>query len=139
MNATTNASPKNQKRMNWLVKNGQYTLPNRLRPDCHKDGHNYPAVYGRMYWDRPTDTITAGFTSNGQGRFTHPDTYPGRTITPREAARIQTFPDWFKFPTSKRTILKKAIGNAVPPILAMYVAHVVATTLEGEYEAFRGG
>ena len=107
-----------------LVENDEYDLPNHLRPDCHKNGHTYPAVYGRMRWDQPSHTITAGFTSNGQGRFTHPDAFPGRTITPHEAARIQTFPDWFDFATSKRGTLKKAIGNAVPPLLAMYVAEV---------------
>ena len=82
-----------------------------------------------MYWDRPAHTITAGFSSNGQGRFTHPEAFPGRTITPHEAARIQTFPDWFQFPTDKRGVLKKAIGNAVPPILAMHVAEVALSTL----------
>jgi len=124
INSITKTTDENKFRMNWLVENDEYDLPNHLRPDCHKNGHTYPAVYGRMRWDQPSHTITAGFTSNGQGRFTHPDAFPGRTITPHEAARIQTFPDWFDFSTNKRGTLKKAIGNAVPPLLAMYVAEV---------------
>ena len=115
--------------MNWLVKNDQYDLPNRLRPDCHKNGHTYPAVYGRMYWDRPAHTITAGFSSNGQGRFTHPDAFPGRTITPHEAARIQTFGDDFEF-TGASGANYKMIGNAVPPMFAKYIAKSVYHILE---------
>lgn len=129
MDKPTDANDENQMRMDWLIDNDEYNLPNELRPDCHKDGHNYPAVYGRMYWNKPADTITTGFTSNGQGRFTHPNASPGRPITPHEAARLQTFPDWFEFPTKKRGVLKKAIGNAVPPILAMYVAHVALQSI----------
>lgn len=129
MDEPTDANDENQMRMDWLIDNDEYDLPNELRPDCHKNGHNYPAVYGRMYWKKPADTITTGFTSNGQGRFTHPNASPGRPITPHEAARLQTFPDWFEFPTTKRGVLKKAIGNAVPPILAMYVAHVALQSI----------
>ena len=132
MDKPTDADETNQMRMNWLIENDEYDLPNHLRPDCHKDGHNYPAVYGRMYWDKPADTITTGFTSNGQGRFTHPLAYPGRPLTPHEAARLQTFPDWFDFPTTKRTLLKTVIGNAVPPILAMHVVHMVLENIESE-------
>ena len=47
--------------MNWLVENDEYDLPNNLRPKCHQNGHNYPAVYGRMHWDEPSSTITKGF------------------------------------------------------------------------------
>lgn len=119
----------NQERMNWLVENGEYDLPNNLRPKCHQKGHNYPAVYGRMKWDEPSSTITSGFRSNGQGRFTHPSAYPGRPLTPHEGARIQTFPDWFSFEGQKPTIMAKTIGNAVPPLLAMYVAKVAIQSI----------
>jgi len=52
-------------------------------------------MYGRMRGADPSQTITGGFGSPGQGRFIHP-TRP-RTITPHEAARLQFFPDWFDF------------------------------------------
>ena len=67
------------------------------KPPSHQKKNTHPAVYGRMHWDEPSSTITAGFTSNGQVG-THPDANPGRTITPHEGARIQSFPDWYKFP-----------------------------------------
>jgi len=85
-----------------------------------------------MEWDNPAHTITAGFGSNGQGRFMHPDAYPGRTLTPHEAARVQTIPDWFDFSdhNGKRSTLSKSIGNAVPPLLAMCVSVVALKSLK---------
>ena len=129
MNVRTKSNKINQERMNWLIENDEHNLPNERRCPSHQKGNTYPAVYGRMYWDKPADTITTGFTSNGQGRFTHPNAWPGRPITAQEAARLQTFPDWFNFESAKtRTFLKTAIGNAVPPLLAMCMTHVVVSS-----------
>ena len=123
-NSSAVPSEENQARMNWLIDNNEWNLPNHLRPPCHQKGHNYPAVYGRMKWDEPCSTITTGFGSTGQGRFMHPSSFPGRTLTPHEAARAQTFPDWFDFGQNLRGTMSKTIGNAVPPLLAMYVSLV---------------
>ena len=128
-NQPANSNAENQARMDWLIDNDKWDLPNHLRPACHQNGHNYPAVYGRMKWDEPSSTITAGFRSNGQGRFTHPSAKPGRPLTPHEAARIQTFPDWFSFDGHRPTTMAKTIGNAVPPLLAMYVAFVAIKSI----------
>lgn len=128
-NTPANSSTENRNRMKWLIDNNEWDLPNHLRPKCHQNGHNYPAVYGRMKWDEPASTITAGFGSNGQGRFTHPSAKPGRPLTPHEAARIQTFPDWFRFDGHRRSTMSKTIGNAVPPLLAMHVANVVIQSI----------
>ena len=128
-NTPANSSAENRSRMKWLIDNDKWDLPNHLRPKCHQNGHNYPAVYGRMKWDEPSSTITAGFGSNGQGRFTHPSARPGRPLTPHEAARIQTFPDWFRFDGHRRSTMSKTIGNAVPPLLAMHVANVVIQSI----------
>ena len=115
----------NQERMQWLIDNDEYELCHELKPPSHQKKNTHPAVYGRMHWDEPSSTITAGFTSNGQGRYTHPDANPGRTITPHEGARIQSFPDWYKFPDNEgRGVLTKSIGNAVPPLLAIYVCYL---------------
>lgn len=62
----------NQERMRWLIDNGEYDLPNHMRPECHHDEHTYNAMYGRLAWDDPAPTITTGFGSMGQGRFVHP-------------------------------------------------------------------
>jgi DNA (cytosine-5)-methyltransferase 1 len=118
-NRSSVLSEANQARVEWLFANREYDLPNDERPDCHKDGHSYPAVYGRMHADQPAGTITGGFLSPGRGRFIHP-TLP-RALSPHEGARIQGFPDWFEFAglgeEPKRTQLAKWIGDAVPPIL----------------------
>ena len=130
-NKTADSNEENQSRMNWLIENDKFELPNHLRPKCHQDGHTYPAVYGRIYPDEPADTISTGFASNGQGRFTHPWARPGRTITAHEASSIQTFPENYKFPAKKLKTLRTAIGNAVPPLLAMHVAFVCIRLLFG--------
>ena len=108
-----NSSATNKKRIDYLFDHDLYDLPNSERPDCHRlKKHSYTSVYGRMYWDLPSPTITGGFGSNGQGRFVHPKCR--RTLTPHEAARIQFFPDYFKFEGVKRRELQQIIGNAVP-------------------------
>ena len=78
--------------------------------------------YGRLSWDDHAQTITTRFDTPSGGRFTHPD--ENRTITPREAARIQSFPDDFVFYGNRTTICKQ-IGNAVPPKLAFFLSKVI--------------
>ncbi len=112
-NSSSMHSTINQARINYLFEHDLYELPNECRPDCHRlKPHTYPAVYGRMRWDRPSPTITCGFASCGRGRFIHPK--ERRTLTPHEAARIQFFPDFFDFGGVNRMGLVRAIGNAVP-------------------------
>lgn len=82
----------------------------------------HSGAYGRLAWDKPTMTITTRFDTPAGGRFIHPSA--NRTLTPREAARVQSFPDNFEFLGSK-TIICKQIGNAVPPKLAYFLANVV--------------
>ncbi|MFJ2551547.1 DNA cytosine methyltransferase [Microbacterium sp. NPDC087591] len=110
-------SADNIKRMQYLLAEGEYDLPNRLRPKCHQGEHSYKSMYGRLKWSQPAQTITSGFGSIGQGRYMHPDL--PRALTPHEAARIQGFPDYFVFSkATTRTALATMIGNAVPPQLA---------------------
>ena len=82
----------------------------------------HSGAYGRLEWNSPTMTITTRFDTPAGGRFIHPD--DNRTLTPREAARVQSFPDSFEFTGSKSSICKQ-IGNAVPPKLAYFLANVV--------------
>src|SRR5713101_8205724 len=107
----------NARRIDYLFENKLYDLPNLKRPDCHKDGnHSYKSVYGRLRWNMPSQTITTGFGCMGQGRYVHPQLR--RTITAHEAARLQTFPDWFDFgKKTSRSTLAEVVGNAVPPLL----------------------
>lgn len=119
----------NKSRIDYLFDNDLFDLPNTERPPCHQhDNHSYKSMYGRLRWDRPAQTITTGFTSMGQGRFVHPG--QRRTLTPHEAARLQTFPDWFKWDkASKRTLLSSMIGNAVPPLMMVHLGELLIPKL----------
>lgn len=124
----------NRARIEWLFENDEYNLPNSERPDCHKNGTTYSSVYGRMRADRPAPTITTGIGTPGQGRFIHPS--EKRLITPHEAARIQGFPDSYRFfkagEVPKRKNLAKWIGDAVPSFLGFHVCREVLSVLKSE-------
>ncbi|MBI3606623.1 MAG: DNA cytosine methyltransferase [Nitrospirae bacterium] len=79
-------------------------------------------LFGRLWWDRPAFTLRTEFFKPEKGRYLHPIDH--RPITHREAARLQSFPDDFRFEGSKIEIAKQ-IGNAVPPVLAARVADSV--------------
>lgn len=117
-------SAENRIRIDWLFDNAKHNLDNAERPDCHKDGTTYTAVYGRMFEDRPAPTITTGIGTPGQGRFIHP--LRRRLITPHEAARIQGFPDGYAFMDeagkTTRKNLAKWIGDAVPSAMGFEIA-----------------
>lgn len=103
---------------------GRRSLPDNLVLKCHKTCSGHWDVYGRMWWDRPAPTLTTGCTNVTRGRFAHPE--QDRAITPREAARLQTFPDWYRFTGSQGDIASQ-IGNAVPPLLATVIArHILS-------------
>lgn len=78
--------------------------------------------YGRLLPDEPSFTINTYFTRVGNGCHLHYDTTQNRTLTLREAARLQSFPDRFVFQGTQGAI-QKQIGNAVPPLLAYAVGH----------------
>jgi len=113
-NAPSRHTIVNKKRIQYLIDNDLFDLPNHMRPLCHQNNnHSYISMYGRMKPDELAQTITSGYGSPGQGRFIHP-TRPS-TITPHEAARLQFFPDYFDFSSvNKRTKLAEMIGNAAP-------------------------
>lgn len=121
LNTASNLSEANRRRVDYLFEHGLYDLPNEERPRCHQNGdHSYKSMYGRLAWDEPAQTITTGFNSPGQGRFVHPG--QRRTLTPREAARLQFFPDDFDFSNIQyRSVLARMIGNAVPPKLSWII------------------
>lgn len=77
--------------------------------------------YGRLHPDRPAYTINTWFTRPGNGCHLHYDFSQHRTLSLREAARLQSFPDSFVF-QGPRTSIAKQIGNAVPPLLAYQLA-----------------
>ena len=106
------------KRLQWFTDHpGALDLPNSERPDCHKNGTTYTSCYGRMDSAKPAPTLTTGFMTPGRGRFIHPT--EARVLTPREAARIQGFPDTYQWvlpgaPRPKIQLIAKWLGDAVP-------------------------
>lgn len=89
-------------------------LPKELAPKKY-----YSGAYGRLYWNKPSRTITKWVFHPGSGRFFHPTQH--RTITIREAARLHSYPDKFHF-TGSYTKMAAQIGESVPPLLAKVIA-----------------
>ena len=80
----------------------------------------YPNIYGRLHLNKPADTITGNCGCvSAPGRFIHPT--QNRAISIREAARLQSFPDRYKF-CGNRSNKYRQVGNAVPPLMAHAVA-----------------
>ena len=137
-----------KERLEWFSGHpGVYDLPpemhNRLHrpgevrevPDANGEIHQqivegttYTSVYGRMNPKEPAPTLTTGFLSPGRGRFIHPTQL--RVLTPKEATRLQGFPDnyvWELHSEERPTTsdLVKWIGDAVP----MPLGHAAALSV----------
>lgn len=109
---------------------GWQDIPEELRLPCHRNvdtkAGGWPDVYGRLDWNGQCPTITGGFDSFTRGRYGHP--LFDRPLTPREAARLQGFPDSFVF-LGTRADIRSQIGNAVPPPLAAAIGREVMRSL----------
>lgn len=93
--------------------------PAGIGPKCLDKTKGFSDVYGRLYWDRPSITITHYARNPASGRYTHPE--QDRGLTAREVAILQSFPNGFEF-TGKSDDIYRQIGEAVPPLLATGVA-----------------
>lgn len=93
--------------------------PEGIGPACLDRVKGFSDVYGRLYWDKPSITITHYARNPASGRFTHPE--QDRGLTAREAALLQSFPNEFEF-TGKSDDIYRQIGEAVPPMLSSAVA-----------------
>ena len=112
------------------IKNGENW--EKLEELNYKINSKHSGAYGRLKWNAPSVTLTTRFDTPSGGRFIHPER--DRTITLREAARLQSFDDDYIFYGNKSSI-KKQIGNAVPPLLAEIIATII---LDKENKKQRG-
>lgn len=98
-----------------------------IPPECGKEhlpqeltgNQQFSGTWGRLKWDSVSPTIDTRFDASSNGTNNHP--FLHRAITPREAARLQSFDDKFVFLGSK-VYIRQQIGNAVPPLMAKAIA-----------------
>lgn len=123
----------NEERFSHVPQGGGWQdIPWDLRLPCHRVADptkgGWPDVYGRLRWDGTCPTITVGFDSFTRGRYGHPEQH--RAITPREAARLQGFPDSYRF-LGNRMDVRTQVGNAVPPPMARAAGLAIVSALTG--------
>jgi len=111
---TEHTAPRNGEhliRIMQALKEGQSKddLPEEIRP---KSG--YGNTYAKLWWNRPSTTITRNFACPSSSRCIHPR--DSRAMSIREGARLQSFPDTYKFYGSD-SMKRLQIGNAVPPLV----------------------
>lgn len=114
----------NIERMKYIHQGGSWRdIPFDLLPDGMKRAKrsDHTKRYGRMKWDGQSCTVLTKCDIHW-GAYIHPE--QNRSITVREAARIQSFPDWFHF-EGPRTEQYVQVGNAVPPMLGRKIGEAI--------------
>lgn len=119
-----------ERRMVAFLKPGDNwrALPKDLQPERFQKIRRYDAttLIMRLRWDRPAYTITTKSAEVTSGAFIHPD--QNRTLSVREAARLQSYPDRFVF-VGTQDEKRRQIGNSVPPVLAERLAEAILCLL----------
>ena len=124
---TEHSAPKNGDhliRIMQALKDGQSKddLPEEIRP---KSG--YGNTYAKLWWEKPSTTITRNFACPSSSRCIHPR--DSRAMSIREGARLQSFPDDYQF-YGADGMKRLEIGNAVPPLLSVAIAKEMLKALE---------
>ena len=111
-----------------------------IPPECGKEHlpkeligrQQFSGTWGRLKWDEVSPTIDTRFDAASNGTNNHP--FLHRAITPREAARLQSFDDKFVFVGSKFYI-RQQIGNAVPPLMAKAIADQIFSAIGDDHQS----
>lgn len=124
---TEHSSPKNGEHLIKIMetlKDGQSKddLPEDIRP---KSG--YGNTYAKLWWEKPSTTITRNFACPSSSRCIHPR--DSRAMSIREGARLQSFPDDYQF-FGTDGMKRLEIGNAVPPLLSVALARQMLKEFE---------
>jgi DNA (cytosine-5)-methyltransferase 1 len=97
-------------------------------PEEYQLKGGYPNIYGRLHLNKPADTITGNCGCvSAPGRFIHPT--QNRALSVREAARLQSFPDEYRFFGNMNDKYKQ-VGNAVPPLMANAIAKAIKAVIK---------
>lgn len=118
----------NKKRLKKVAKDGGNRLGFANDPELQLKcfiGKNdsFKDTFGRLWWNRPSPTITTKFFSISNGRFAHPE--EDRALSLREGATLQSFPKNYKFISTSIAGIARMIGNAVPPKYAEAIGNAI--------------
>ena len=118
-------------KMKYIPEKGDKTF----LPKKYQTNQKFKTTWSRLHWDKVSPTIDTRFDTPSNGQNIHP--ILDRAITPREAARIQSFPDSFHF-FGKKVQVCRQIGNAVPPLLGRVIANTIYNSYNVKLKALSG-
>lgn len=128
LHTTSGISELNKRRLKKVKKDGgdRFGFANdpELQLNCFigRDD-SFKDTFGRLWWDKPSPTITTKFFSISNGRFVHPE--EDRALSLREGATLQSFPKTYKFKGTSTANIARMIGNAVPPNYATAIGNAI--------------
>jgi DNA (cytosine-5)-methyltransferase 1 len=128
MHVVANLTDICKERLQYVKKDGgsrfDFAHIKRLQLKCFEGKDNsFRDTFGRLWWDKPSPTITTKFFSISNGRFAHPE--ENRALSLREGATLQTFPYSYEFIGTSIAARARMIGNAVPPEYARRIGKTI--------------